>query len=130
MFRRLLSALGRNSRREPRFKVLSLHRVLLEARFGAEVVTVPVTNISTQGIGLVWSRGPVENQLRFDCKLTIDGKEFVTRLEARHQTQALLGCLFVDSTARLAQEIRQFLQVEMHAIKLLHIDEKQLQPDR
>lgn len=130
IFRRLLGLIGKKPHREPRFRVLPLHRISFELRILADVVSVRVSNISTQGIGLIWNRGMVENMQRFEGKLTIGSREFITTIEVRHQTNQMLGCLFVNANARLAAEIREYLAIEMQAIKLVHTDHKKLKTDR
>lgn len=133
-----VAGVGREVRSEPRFRVLPLHRISFEARLGldlsdpSKLSKIPVVNLSTQGIGLLFDRGPVPSKKRFDCKITIDDREFVTQIEVRHQTQSTLGCSFVDpasSSANLNQVIHQYLQVEMQGIRLVKIDETRLAAD-
>ena len=118
-------------RREPRFRMLPLHNVILELETHDRREEVAVGNISTNGIGILWSQGSVPPHIVLKSRLKVSGEEFSVTLEARHQTRELLGCQFVDASEKLTEAIRRFLQVELRAIELSRItDSDHLQDKR
>lgn len=130
LLRTFMQLFGKHPTREPRFRVLPLHKITFEMRVGVDVVQLRVANLSTQGIGLIWNRGIMDPLQKFEGKLNIAGKEFVATVETRHQTHQFLGCLFIDPGSRLSQEIREYLKLEMHAIKLQRIEKNKNKADQ
>lgn len=107
----------RGKRREPRLRVLPLHRIRFSRPLAGEDVQIPIGNISPQGIGLIWFGEFLRSGARIEGDLAIGEKTFPIALEVRHRSTELLGCRFNAPPKELGDEIRSYLKVELEAIK-------------
>lgn len=141
-----LSASASLPKREPRIRLVNLHRIQflpLEIQTSVDTSsagpaslrklsdkTVDLFNISTKGMGILFdSTGKFKLGDDWGGKLSINESAFDVEGKVRHVSPTMTGFEFTSPTIPLRDHIREYLKVEISAVQLRPVAEAYLKPD-
>lgn len=122
---------GRDLRpREPRLFLTDKRQVSFRAVLSQGEISVPLANISSQGMALRRSGAPeMELDQEVQGVLNINGRDFDVRARVRHFADQQIGCVFTELPSDFARAVHDYLRVEILALKLNPVAEAFLKVD-
>lgn len=110
--------------------VLPLHNLALRLSAGAGAA-VPITNISTAGLGLLRAgmEQVPETGGRIEGALELEGRRLDTILRVAHVSPTVIGCAFEEPSADLKAAILRYFEVEISAVEMKEISPAFLKAD-
>jgi PilZ domain len=121
--------------RSPRIQLNVLHRVHFTPQKQNETPNssqeIDLVNLSTTGMALICREAQVARNIgdTLSGTLFIDQKQFALENKIRHLSRNLIGCEFVQPKTDLHEAIRNYLRVEISALRLRKINDAYVKSD-